>query len=340
MSRIEDKFTDVRLQNFSEENGKFYVVAQALTKDFECETGLNALAKDGIRQAITYRHRHPIQKEHKNAHIFGRVVDAHVGDSLIIKAEMYDHTQDHRDMIEIIKKRDFVNDPMGWSMHYRTYFNEEGKKYHWDVFEIAGTPIPACEKCKTISFGVETMANENKDPNQKEDKEDDELEGAKEMEKALKTIKELEARLNAKTESLEGLKTKIEKLESNIKVKDKELEEKGQESKSLEDRVLEMESTIKYLSEKKPVIDGILEANPEIDEHELKWLKSMDVDYLKTKLEKERKRSVSQIQTQELEDSAKKAKALKTKEEKEFEEKEKSVTYEQFTSQLEFKKKK
>jgi myosin heavy subunit len=342
MTRFESKKQEVQVESSFEENGKFYVVAKALSKDFECEAGRRALAKDIVRQAITWRHRHPLEKEHKENHIYGRAAEGWVDDKsgfLMVKAEFYDHTQDHKDFINTIKKRDFVKDPLGWSMHYRTYFNEKtGKKYHWDVFELAGTPFPACDKCKTVKIGVEKMVTKNEQENKDEagkSQEEKELEKAKEVEKALETIKELEEKLNSKTEAYEGLNAKIQKLESQIKQKDSELEDKTRAEKSLEDRMLEMENEMKFLKEKKPILDQILELNPSIDERELKWLRSEDKDYLEERLEKEKDNARKKPQAKDLEESVLEAQKQKEQEDKELEEKEKDITLKHFTSQLE-----
>ncbi len=311
-----DNKIDLVMESLDEENGKFFIVGEALTQDYECEDGLAVISKKLINKHFTWRHRHPIQKEHKENHVYGIVADSWVKEKLMVKVVLHDHTEDHRKLIEDIQLRDFVEDPLSFSMHYRTYFNEEREKIHYDVFELAGTPYPHCKKCQILKTGVMKLEKDEK-VIPKETKEDEgELVGA------LKKIKELETELNSKTETLEGMKSKFEKM-------DKELEDKEIKEKSLEERVLESEKTIKFLETKKPILDKLLEADPNIDERQEAWLKTESVSYLKQKLEEAEKRAESQIIVTELEETAGKAQADKDKEEEKF----KEVTYEQFISQ-------
>ena len=317
MENFKDNKIDLTLESFKEEEGKFYFIGEALTQDYECEDGLVVLSNKLINKHFTWRHRHPIQKEHKENHVYGIVEDSWVKEKLMVKVQLYDHTEDHKNLIEDIKLRDFVKDPLSLSMHYRTYFNEEGEIQHYDVFELAGTPYPHCKKCQIVKTGVRKL----------EEDEKIELEKAKEEEaklsKALEKIKELEKELNSKTETLEEMKSKQEKM-------DKELEEKDNKEKSLEQRVLEAESTIKFLETKKPILDKLLEANSKIDESQAAWLKTQDVSYLKKRLEIALEEAKSQIVVTELEETAAKAQADKEQEEEEFEE----VSYEKFVSQI------
>ena len=314
MENFRDKKLDLTLGSIEENDGKFYFVGEALTLDYECEDGLNSLAKKTINKHFTWRHRHPIQKEHKENHVYGIVEDAWVGDKLMVKTQLYSHTEDHRKLIQDIQLRDLVNDPLSLSMHYRTYFNEEGVVKHYDVFELAGTPYPHCKQCNILS-GVKKMEDEKPKIENKE--EEAELE--EEDLKALETIKGLETELNSKSKAYEELKSKVDKLESELEVKDNK-------EKTLEDRVLELEGKIDFLNTKKPILDKLLEADSEIDESQAKWLKTQTVTYIEGRLEKALKRAESQIVVQTTEETAEDAKLEKDKEEKELE----TVTFDKF----------
>jgi len=317
MENFIDNKIDLSLESLKENEGKFFFIGEALTQDYECEDGLKALSNKLVNKHFTWRHRHPIEEVHKENHVYGIVRESSVKEKLMVKVEMYDHTEDHRKLIEDIKLRDFVKNPLSLSMHYRTYFNEEGEIAHYDVFELAGTPYPHCKKCNIIKTGVIKMEKDEKvKPTETKEEEG-------ELSEALIKIEELEKELDSKTKTLEDLTSKLE-------VIDKELEEKETKEKSLEDRVLELESTIKFLEIKKPILDKLLEADSTIDEKQAAWLKTEDVSYLKSKLEEALKRAESQIIITELEETAEGAQAEKEKIEQKIEE----VTYEQFTSQI------
>lgn len=312
-----ENFRDIKLDFTStkkeEQDGNFYFIGEALTQDYECEDGLKVLAKKTINKHFTWRHRHPIQKEHKENHVYGIVEDAWVDDKLMVKTRLYSHTEDHQNLIKDIQLRDLVNDPLSLSMHYRTYFNDKGVVKHYDVFELAGTPYPHCKECNILS-GVIKMEEDEKQIENKE--EEAELE--EEALKALKTIKGLEKELNSKTKAYEELKSKVDKLES-------EIEKKDDKEKTLEDRLLELEGKIDFLETKKPILDKLLEADSEIDEPQVEWLKAQKISYLEDRLEKAVKKAESKIITQEIEESAEDAKLEKKEEDKQLE-----VTFDQF----------
>ena len=317
MKNFIDNKIDLSLESLEEKDGKFFFVGEALTLDYECEDGLNVIAKKLENKHFTWRHRHPIEKVHKENHVYGIVREASVKDKLMVGVELYDHTEDHRKLIEDIKLRDFVKEPLSLSMHYRTYINEEGVKIHYDVFELAGTPYPHCKECQIIKTGVIKMEKDEKiKPTETKEEE-------VELSKALGKIKELETELNGKTVAFEELNSKFNKL-------DKELEDKENKEKSLEDRVLELGEKIKFLETKKPILDKLLEADSTIDKKHAAWLKTEDISYLEKKLEEAQKRAESQIIVTELEETAEKAQADMEKQDEEFE----KVTYEQFTSQI------
>jgi len=317
MKKFKDNKIDLSMESLQEEDGKVYFVGEALTQDYECEDGLVALSNKLINKHFTYRHRHPIQEKHKENHVYGVVTDSWVKEKLMVKVQLHDHTDDHKKLIEYIQLRDFVKDPLSLSMHYRTYFNEKGETIHYDVFELAGTPYPHCKECLILKTGVMKLEKDEK-IKPKETKEE-----KAELSEALEKIKGLEVELNSKTKTLEEMKSKFEKM-------DKELEDKETKEKSLGDRVLELESTIKFLETKKPILDKLLEADSTIDEKEAAWLRTEDVDYLKTKLEEAIKKAESQIVVKELETTAEEAQAEKEIEETKIED----VSYEKFISQI------
>ena len=314
MENFKDTKLDLAAGSIEEQDGNFYFIGEALTQDYECEDGLKALATKTVNKHFTWRHRHPIQEEHKENHIYGIVEDSWVKEKLMVKTRLYDHTELHQKLIKDIQLRDLVNDPLSLSMHYRTYFNEKGEVIHYDVFELAGTPYPHCKQCNIIS-GVRKMEDEKTEPIENKEEE-------AELEKALESIKNLETELNSKTKAFEDLKVKIEKLESEVDVKDKELEDN---KKSMEERVLELESKIEFLETKKPILDKLLEADSEIDKSQAEWLREQKVSYIEGRLEKALKKAESQIIVQEIGENAEEAKLEKEKEEKKLE-----VTFDQF----------
>jgi len=325
MEKFEDTKLDLTSTAIEEKDGKFYFIGEALTQDYECEKGLQVISKKLINRDFTWRHRHPIEEKHKENHIYGIVRDSWLEGKLMVKTELYNHTEDHRNLIKDIQLRDLVKDPLSLSMHYRTYFNEKGEKIHYDVFELAGTPFPHCKKCNILN-GVMKMEEKKIEKIENEEEEAEIVE----LEKALEAIKGFEEQLNSKTKAYEDLKVKVEKLESEITIKDKELEEKEQNKKTLEDRVLELENKIDFLSTKKPILDKLLEADSDIDEAQASWLKEQSVSYIEARLEKAVKKAESQIQIKEIRETAEDAKLEKDKEEEKLE----KVTFEKFTRDI------
>jgi len=324
----ETKRIEFSLESSEERDGKFFFTAKSLSDNFECEEGLKRLARASINKDLVWRHRHPIQNDNKENHIYGRVVEAHLEDGFLVSTyEVYDHTKEHLGFIELIKERHKIGDDLGISMHYRKYYNLKNEITHYDVFEHSGTPFPACEKCKTIDVGVKTMTNENENEQKLEDK----TEKADADEEILKKIEELEGMLNDKTEKLEQYKTKIESLELEMKKKSEEIVEKNKETQTVEERVLELETQIDYLK-KKPIIDKLLEI-AKIDEVQLKWLQKQEKSYIERRFEEAKEEAESKPHVKSIEESANENIA---KTDKELEEKEKDAkaTFENFTKYL------
>ncbi len=327
---------DFSLESIEERDGTFFFTARSLSKDFECEEGLERLARASINKDLVWRHRHPIEDQHKENHIYGRIDKARLEDGYIVTTyEVYNHTADHLAFIDILKEREKIGEPLGISMHYRRYFNMKNEVIHYDVFEHSGTPVPACESCKTREIGVKTMANETKDIKEKK-KIEDEVKEDNSDDKILKKIGELEEMLNDKTEKLEEYKGKIESLELEMKKKSEEIDDKTKETKSVEERVLELEKEISYLK-KKPILDKILEL-VKIDDNQLNWLKTQDKNYLTGRYEKAKTDAESKPHVKTIDESADQN---ITKTDEEFEEHDKDVkpTFDKFTTYLNINKK-
>lgn len=273
--------TELELQTIEEKDGKFYFVAKSLSKDFECEDSRKLLSKKSVGKDYVWRHKHPVDKANVDTHVYGIVADSWLEDGEIFsKYQLYDHTQDHKDMIDLVKERHKANEPLGVSMRYRKYL-ENGVPIHYDVFEHSGTPYPKCQTCKTIEMGVIEMANEKE-----ESKKDEKV-----FEDTLKKIKDLEDRLNSKTDIVKELKTKTEALEKEMEKKDKALEDKSKVEKTLEENITDMKNEIEYLK-KKPILDKILEVH-KLDEAELGFYKMQSVKYLEEKYEQFKKEAVN-----------------------------------------------
>lgn len=312
------KQEEFSLEQVEKGKGNFYFTAKSLSQDFECEDGLKRLSRDSINKHLIWRHTHPIQKEEKKTHIYGRVVDSWLEDGHIwSKYQVYDHTPDHLALQELIEKRLRVGDPLGISMQYRTY-SREGKKIHYDVFEHSSTPIPLCETCKTTEFGIEEMTNEDQE-------NEEEQEEKTELEKHIEKIKALEEQLNSKTSSLEEYESKIASLEKEIESKESELEKEKEETMTLEEKVDSLRNEIKRL-EKKPIIDKIFEV--EQDEELIDWYYTKEVSFLEERLEKKREEAEATPITKDIEDSANEANVEDNVNEEE------EVSFEKFTSQL------
>ena len=320
---------DFSLESTEERDGTFFFTARSLSDNFECEEGLERLARASINKHLVWRHRHPIEDVHKENHVYGRVVKAEVTNGYIVSTyEVYNHTEDHLAFIEILKERDKLEDPLGISMHYRRYYNLINEIIHYDVFEHSGTPFPACESCKTIKVGVKTMVNEKDKKKKPEDKVENEEDPDTEI---LKKIEELEGMLNDKKEKLEEYKGKLESLELEMKKKSEEIDKKNEETKTVEERVLELEKEIGYLK-KNPILDKLLELVT-IDENQLEWLKSQKKDYIEGRYEEAKKDAESKPHTITIDESAEKN---INKTDKEFEEKEgdTKVSFDKFTKYL------
>lgn len=302
------KTVDLALEKLEVKDKKVYIISKSLTKDFEPPEVLEMLAEASKNKHYIWRHRHPIDPEHTNNHIYGDVINSWVEDGAIYsKYLIFDHTNDHKKYIELLMERDKIKDPLGLSMRYRKYFDKKRNVIHTDVFEHSGTPFPACEDCGNIKMGVIEMTNENKDkagscPNKKGDEEMSEVE-IKKLEESNKKIKELEALLNSKTEAFEKLEAEVKNIKKDKQVKDEELEKAKTETKSLEDTVNELEATVKYLM-KKPLIDRILELKPTLPEELIGWYKTQDEKFIESEIKRFEVELESKPQVKDIEESA------------------------------------
>lgn len=313
---FEVRSEEFRLEKVEKQGDEFYFIARSLSKDFECEDGLKRLAKDSVNKSYIWRHNHPIQEGNTKTHIYGTIADSWYEDGYVYsKYQVYGHTLEHAALRKLIEDRLQEDDPLGVSMHYRVYKNEENKAIHYDVFEHSGTPIPACKDCKTLIGGHTTMANE---------KEEEELEEEEELSETQKRIQELEKILDSKTKSLEEYKTKIEDMEHEIKKRESKLEQERQENMTLEDKVNELRDEVTYL-QKKPLIDELVEL--EDTERFRKFYKQMEKEDLEDELEEAREKAGTAV-TESMEDTAENADVDDNVNEEE------EVSFEQFTQNL------
>jgi len=232
---------DFALEDIEVLEDRFMFTAKSITKDFVCEKGLNRLAQDSINKPVVWRHEHPIIPDFKNTHIYGTVLESKAEDgSIYSKYEIYNHTNDHKKVRDVIKMRKELGDPIKISMRFRQY-ERGGNPIHYDVIEHSLTPTPACKECKMIDFVNESdiMPEDNKNAEE------------------LKKIKILEAELTKKEKLLEDLEVKIVTLEKSISEKDKVLEEKEGERKEILDKLLELNDKFK---EQEKVVDELKEA--------------------------------------------------------------------------------
>lgn len=283
--KSEEKVAEFQLENIVERDGKYYFTATSLTEEFEAKRCREILARESMNKHLIWRHRHPIDKDHNHAHIFGTITNSKSNDKAIISEYMpYTHTDLHRIFIEEIKEKKAAGDPVGISMRYRKYFDDDGNITHLDVFEHSLTPFPKCEKCLVIDdyIGEKEMPEE----------ETKILEETDEQKARLKRIEELEAALNSSTESLEKYKTKIETLEKTIEAsKDK----KDSETKTLEDRVKSLEEKLEKAKhdydkkvediKKEPILTEMFELK-DLDEDEKEFYKNLSLEKLIPKRDK------------------------------------------------------
>ena len=245
---------DFALESIDQKEDRFMFTAKSITKDFVCEKGLNRLAIDSVNKPVVWRHEHPIIPDFKNTHIYGTVLESKAEDgSIISKYEIYNHTNDHEKVREVIRKRYELEEPIKISMRFRQY-DRGGSPIHYDVIEHSLTPTPACPECTMIDFINESDIMP--------DKTDEQIKA--ELEK----IKALEADLTKKEKLLEDLEVKIVTLEESITKKDEVLSEK--------DKVLDEKET-----ERKEILDKLLEINDKFNEqekvvNELKEARKMD----------------------------------------------------------------
>lgn len=320
----EDQIIELSLEKIEEKDSDFYFTAKTLTQDFECPNVLKTISKLNINQPYIWRHRHPIDPKHIKNHIYGKVVDSWFEEDLYTKYKVYDHTQDHKDLIELIKKKQKTGDPLGISLRYRKYRDKEGNITHVDVLEHSGTYMPKCEECKINNF--EEIINE----------EEKNMDGKK-LEDTLKRIEELETKLDSKTDDYQNALSKIETLEDNLKTKDKTLEKTKDEKKTLEDRIMELEDSVDYLN-KKPYIDEILEVSPlKKSKSFVDNLKSLEIKDLKEIRDIELERSVKNISVKSQEESASE---VEDEIDEKSNKKDPKVTLEEFTKNLPKKVKK
>jgi len=222
---------DFVLESVNESDGRFIFTAKSMTKDFVCEKGLNRLAEDSKRKHLVWRHEHPLIPKYNSTHIYGTVLESKVTDGTIISTyEVYGHTPEHLKVRDVIRKRFEIHEPIAISMRYRQYGEEN--PIHYDVVEHSLTPTPACKECRAIE-----ILNES--------------DNMLETEKLAKQIQELEDQLTKKDKTLEELDKKVlkaqgdvEKAMTDIKTKDKALEDAEESKKKITDQFLELKDKL------------------------------------------------------------------------------------------------
>jgi hypothetical protein len=329
---------DLVLQEVQERNGKTYVIAESLNSRFEPIEGLEEIALRSKNKDWVWRHSHPL----KNPifEIYGRVDDSWVDKQkgkLYTRYEIYDFDEERKNFKDLVNERIKIKKPLGISLQYRKFYIEKtNEAVHYDVFEHSGTPFPKCQECITISSEVKQMSLDEKKKDEKIEDEKLEDEDITEMEESEKKIKELEDKLNAKINALEEYKSKVEKLEDDLKAKATSLAEESKKAKTLTERISELESKVDYLK-KKPILDKIKELK-KLDERLENFYKAQDEKYLGDVLKQFEAESQTKIQIKSHDESAKDSNK-KLDEELEDDGKKEKVTFDQFTRQLNLKKK-
>jgi len=236
---MKDFKIDLALEEFEEFEDTYTFTAKSITKDFVCEPGLERLAKDSPGKHLVWRHEHPVNPNYIENHIYGRVLESQAEDGhFISKYQGYKHTQAHKKVLEIIKKRNEIEQPLSISIRYRQYGPDE-KPIHFDIIEHSLTPTPACKECVILDI-----------------KNESEIMDEKELQKKLDEIAKLEDELTLKTKKLEQMESKIVSLEEAVETKEKELEGEKGEKKKLLDQMLEFTDK---LNEQKKMIDSLNE---------------------------------------------------------------------------------
>lgn len=312
--KSEEKEIELSLDDVILEDKRTYLITKSLTEDFEPSYVLEMIAEAGKNKHYIWRHRHPIDPKHVHNHVYGDIENSWVdGGNIYSKINLFDHTEDHKSYIDLINKREEVNEPLGISMRYRKYY-DNGRVVHVDVFEQSGTPIPKCEECGNVEVGVCEMTNEKNEDN-KNPKEDEEMsdEKLKQLEESKAKIAELESLLNSKTETLEKLESNLESLKQEKEKVDESLEKKVESNKELKEMIMELEATVTYLV-KKPLIDRILEEKPNLPETLIEFYKTQDDEFLEGEYKRYKEENESKPIVKSQEDSANEA----TDEEKDY----------------------
>lgn len=204
---------DLSLEDFEESEDTYTFTAKSVTKDFVCEPGLERLTNDSPGKPVVWRHEHPVNPKYTKNHIYGRVLESHTEDGYFIsKYQGYKHTKDHMKVLDIIKERDDINQPLSISIRYRQYGSDESP-IHFDVIEHSLTPTPACKECVILDINNESENNMDE----------------KELQEKLKHIAKLEEQLTLKTKTLEEMETKIVSLETTVEEAEKAVETKDKE---------------------------------------------------------------------------------------------------------------
>ncbi len=237
---MEDYNIDFTLEKIEQENDDFFFLARSITKDFVCEKGLGRLSKDSPGKPLVWRHEHPVNPDYKSTHIYGRVLESNVDNgSIVSKYQVYGHTDDHRKIRKVIKKRHEINEPIKISMRFRQY-GDDKDPVHFDVIEHSLTPTPACDECKVID-----ILNES-----------DNMPEEEKLKEVLKEIQELEKQLTKKDKALEQLESKIVTLEKQYEEATKEVETEKSQKDKIADQLLEFKDSLNELKSKNAKLEN------------------------------------------------------------------------------------
>lgn len=213
----------------------------AITEDYVTEKQLEELAERLPNQPVLYRHVHPASPG--RGEVFGRVIEAEIVEhegkkKLAFTAKLADHNEVQRKLIEYIREKAKVGDPVGVSLGFVAY-NDDVYPY-----DLSITRIPVVEESGIVM-------------------EMEDTEKIKKLEEALDLIKKKDEELKKillekqkVEEDLRAVKVELEKAKSIASAKEEELK------KAVEARISELENTYKARIEKlekAPIIEKIYE---------------------------------------------------------------------------------
>ena len=254
---------------------KFILKGTGITSDHIEKELLEKYYKKKIGTKLLFEHLHPVKGveiDGKIRHfpVFGEVTKSELvpfpNGVLVnkIEAEVFGFSQAHQNLRNLIKEKKEKKESIGFSDHFFTYRNKEGKPLHVHWEEESVTSTPACSQCQIDSI-------EEKQMSQIEETNLTETETELTPEAMKATIVEMNEIIlsqKAKIEELEKLHTeitnkvsvaetelstlKIEK-ETNLKA----FSTKEDELKVIQEKLSLTEAENIFLKEKKPLLDQL-----------------------------------------------------------------------------------